>query len=173
MILYRCFIISAQDRLSTFLKMNIYATIKSNRNMNMVRKIIIFILVILTSFLSLTGIIGGVALVAGVNAPPVEELTGSIFKDFTIPGIALTLFVGGSALLAAILLFRKNVFALLFAYLTGIIIMSFEFIEILIIGSPEGIARNLQIFYFGIGTIISVLSIIVGSTDLLERKVNL
>jgi hypothetical protein len=51
--------------------------------------------------------------------------------------------------------------------------MSFEFVEVMVIGSPEGIARNLQIFYFGTGIIISILSIIVWLIDLLGRKVNL
>jgi hypothetical protein len=141
--------------------------------MNRIKKITIAILLFLTGFLSLTGLLGGIALVAGLNAPPAEQLNGSIFKDFTIPGIVLTLFVGGSALIAAILLIRKNVFAPLFSVLTGIIIMSFEFVEVMVIGSPEGIARNLQIFYFGTGIIISILSIIVWLIDLLGRKVNL
>ncbi len=141
-----------------------------NHWMNNIKRIIIPILVILTFFLSLTGLLGGIALVAGFNAPPVEQLSGSIFKDFTIPGIALILFVGGSSLLSAILLIRKNMFALLFSILTGIILMSFEFVEVLVIGSPEGIARNLQMFYFGIGTIISILSISVWFFDLLGKK---
>ena len=135
--------------------------------MHILRKIIIIVLIILTIFLSITGLAGGIALAAGLNAPPAEQLNGSIFKDFTVPGIVLTLFVGGSALLAAILLIRKNVFAPLFSILSGIIIMSFEFVEVLVIGSPEGIARNLQIFYFGIGCVISILSLSVWFKDLL------
>jgi hypothetical protein len=79
--------------------------------MHTVRKITVIVLIILTVFLSLTGLAGGIALAAGLNAPPAEQLNGSIFKDFTIPGTVLTLFVGGSALLAAILLIRKNLFA--------------------------------------------------------------
>jgi hypothetical protein len=141
--------------------------------MNRIRKIIIAILIFLTGFLSLTGMLGGIALIANFNSPPVEQLNGSFFKNFTIPGIVLALLVGGSSLLAAILLVRKNVIAPLFSVLSGIIIMSFEFVEVLVIGSPEGIARNLQIFYFGIGMIICILSISVWFIDMLERKVNL
>ncbi len=141
--------------------------------MKKIKNKIIIILAVLTSFLSLTGLAGGIALVAQFNSPPVEQLNGSIFKDFTIPGIVLILLVGGSALIAAILLIRKNVFASVFSLLAGIIIMSFEFIEILVIGSPVGIARTLQIFYFGIGTLISILSISVWFIDLLRQKGNL
>ena len=138
--------------------------------MKKIKNKIIILLLVITSFLSLTGVAGGIALFTGLNAPSAEQMNGSIFKDFTIPGIVLVLFVGGSALLAAILLFRKNVFALIFSVLTGIIIMSFEFVEVLVIGSPEGIARNLQIFYFETGTIISILSISAWYIDLLERN---
>jgi hypothetical protein len=140
--------------------------------MNRIKKITIGVLIFLTGFLALTALIGGFALVAGLNAPPVDQLNGSIFKDYTIPGIALGLLAGGSALLAAIMLIRKNPFAPLSAVLTGIIIMSFEFIEVLVIGSPQGIARNLQIFYFGIGCIIITLSLSLLFIDLLERKLS-
>ena len=36
----------------------------------------------------------------------------------------------------------------------GMIIMFFEFVEAQVIGSPAGIAQTLQIFYFGLGTLI-------------------
>ena len=119
-------------------------------------KLLHVILIVLTVFLALTGFLGGIGLLADLNAPPLEQLQGSIFKDFTIPGLSLFLFVGGSALFAAILLIRKNKFDILFAATAGIIIMFFEFVEVLIIGSPAGVARNLQIFYFGLGTSIVV-----------------
>ena len=127
--------------------------------MKQVRKIIYIILVSLNCFLALTGILGGIALLVGFNAPPPDQLEGSIFNDFLIPGTALLVFVGGSALLAAVLLIRRNRFAVLFATVTGIVIMFFEFVEVLVIGSPAGIARMLQIFYFGLGTTITIISI--------------
>ena len=115
-------------------------------------------LIILTIFLALTALAGCIQLVEGTYAPPVEMLNGSIFKNFTIPGLALGLIVGGSAAFAAVLLFRKSKFSILFAATAGIIIMFFEFVEVLSIGSPVGIARTLQIFYFGLGTVIVVAS---------------
>jgi hypothetical protein len=112
-------------------------------------------LIILTIFLSLTAVLGGIALVANFYPPPVEYLQGSMFKDFTIPGLSLSLIVGGSSLFAAILLFRKSKFDIMFAVTAGII-MFFEFVEVLIIGSPAGPARFMQILYFGLGTAIVV-----------------
>jgi hypothetical protein len=115
-------------------------------------------LIVLTIFLALTAVAGGIQLLEGTYAPPVEVLNGSVFKDFTIPGLALGLIVGGSAAFAAVLLIRKNRFAILSATAAGVIIMFFEFIEMLVIGSPAGVARTLQILYFGIGTAIVVAS---------------
>jgi hypothetical protein len=76
--------------------------------MTLFRKILRIILIISTGFLALTGVLGGIGLLANLNAPPVSELQGSIFKDWTIPGLSLFLIVGGSALLATILLLRKS-----------------------------------------------------------------
>lgn len=86
-------------------------------------------------------------------------LNGSIFKDFTIPGLALGLIVGGSALFAAILLIRKNKFAVIASASAGVIIMFFEFVQVLVIGSPAGPARFMQILYFGLGTAIICVSL--------------
>jgi hypothetical protein len=116
------------------------------------------ILIVLTAFLSLTAIGGGIALIANLNAPPVEQLEGSIFKSFTIPGLALFLIVGGGSLVATIMLIRNSPFAFLAAAVAGFIILFFEFVEVLVIGSPAGVARTLQIFYYGLGTIIMIVS---------------
>jgi hypothetical protein len=110
--------------------------------------------IVLTIFLSLTAFGGGIQLLVGFYVPPVEMLSGSPFTDFTIPGLALGIIVGGSALFAAILSIRKNKFATLSCIAAGLIIMFFEFVEMLVIGSPAGPARFMQIFYFGMGTII-------------------
>jgi len=117
--------------------------------MKLFRKIIHVVLVTLTLFLALTAFAGGVGLLAGLNAPPLEQLAGTPFKNWVIPGLSLFVLVGGSALFAAILLLRKSKFAILFAATTGIIIMFFEFVEVIMIGSPAGIAQTLQLFTSG------------------------
>jgi hypothetical protein len=123
-------------------------------------KILRITLTVLTAFLALTAMLGGLALIANLNAPPLEQLQGSIFPSFTIPGLALFLLVGGGGLLAAILLIRKSLYATLSATTAGFLIMFFEFVEVLVIGSPAGVARTLQIFYFGLGTVIVILSLL-------------
>ena len=120
------------------------------------RKTVHITLIVLTIFLALSAIAGGIQLLEGTYAPPIEMLDGSIFKDYTIPGLALGLIVGGSAIFASVLLIRKSKFSILSATTAGVIIMFFEFVEVLAIGSPAGIARSLQIFYFGLGTAIVI-----------------
>ncbi|HET6924521.1 MAG TPA: hypothetical protein VFH39_01675 [Candidatus Saccharimonadales bacterium] len=55
----------------------------------------------LLAFNGLTAIVGGMALVAGINTPPIEWLDGTVFADYVVPGIILTFIVGGSAAIAA------------------------------------------------------------------------
>ena len=137
--------------------------------MKLFQKSLYVVLIVLTIFLALTAVAGCVQLVEGTYAPPVEMINGSIFKDFTIPSLALGLIVGGSAIFATVLLIRKSKFSILFATTAGIIIMFFEFVEVMIIGSPAGIARTLQIFYFGLGTAITIASM---GTWFLDLRLN-
>lgn len=122
--------------------------------MKLFRKTLYVALIVLTIFLALTALAGAIQLLEGTYAPSVDMLNGSWFKDYTIPGLALGMIVGGSAIFAAVLLIRKSKYSILFATTAGVIIMFFEFVEVLAIGSPIGVARTLQIFYFGLGIVI-------------------
>ena len=133
------------------------------------RKFLYAILTVLTIFLSLSTILGGIALLTNLIPMPVALLQGSPFKDYTLPGLSLSILAGGSALFAAILLIRKSRFALLFSTTAGIVIMFFEFVEVLVIGSPAGVARTLQILYFGVGTAIVVPALGIWFLDLLSE----
>lgn len=124
--------------------------------MKLLRKALHIVLIVLTSFLALSAIAGGFALLANIIPMPVELLQGSLFMDYTVPGLALAAIVGGSAALAAILLLRNNRFAYLCAAAAGVIVMFFEFVEMLVIGSPAGVARMLQIVFFSLGTLIVI-----------------
>ncbi|MBK7630568.1 MAG: hypothetical protein IPJ23_07690 [Ignavibacteriales bacterium] len=118
-------------------------------------------LIILNIFLALTAIPGGFCLLTGIAAPPIEELNDSVFKDYIIPGLALMIIVGGSALFTSIMLIRKNKYALLFSALCGLIIMFFEFVEVLAIGSPTGAGLVMQIIYFILGVLLVKLSLFI------------
>jgi len=117
------------------------------------------LLILLDGFLSLTAIAGGIGLLTGTNTPPVSFLAGSPFPDYTIPGLALLVLVGGTALVATYLTIRHHRYAALVSVLAGAMIIVFEIVEVLAIGMPPGIARNLQVFYFTLGLIILVLAL--------------
>ena len=124
----------------------------------MITKILRILLVLFNGFLALTAIAGGIGLLAGLNAPPVEMLAGSPFTSYIIPGLALLVIVGGVALIATLMLVRRHSKAVLASVIAGAVIIGFEIVEVLVIGSPVGIARNLQIFYSTLGILILVFT---------------
>jgi hypothetical protein len=126
--------------------------------MKLFNRILYITLIVLNIFLAVSTILGGIGLMANIFQMPLELLEGSIFKNYTVPGLALAFIAGGSALFATVLLFRKSSYALLSSTTAGVIIMFFEFIEVLVIGMPDKISLAMQVFYFCLGTLIVVVS---------------
>lgn len=64
---------------------------------------------LLTGFIALTAIGGGIALLIGVEDArfPLEWLRGTTFKGYTIPALLLAIVVGGSALVACATIFAS------------------------------------------------------------------
>ena len=122
-------------------------------------------LIVLDAFLALTAFAGVIGLLTGVAAPPVEQLAGSPFKDYTIPALALFVLVGGGALVAAIMTILRHPLAPLASAAAGGMIIFFEIVEVFAIGSEPGVARNLQIFYFGLGLVILLLALLQWSSQ--------
>lgn len=116
------------------------------------------LLIILDVFLAVTAVAGGIGLLSGMLDPGVELLRGSPFTSYTIPGLALLVLVGGSALVAAGLMLRLPQVGVLASGISGVMMMGFEVVEVLVVGSDPGIARNLQIFYFTLGLLITLLA---------------
>ncbi len=117
------------------------------------------LLVILEGFLALTAIGGGIGLLTGILAMPVTYLAGSMFTSFLIPGLSLMVIVGGLALAGAFLAVRRHPYAAAVTAASGIVIIVFELVEVMVIGSPAGLARNLQVFYFSLGLLILLISL--------------
>lgn len=114
---------------------------------------------ILNSFLAITAISGGVALMGGWGTPPVELLLGSPFRSYRIPGAALTLLVGGSGALAGYAAWRRSPRAWVANLAAGTAIIIFEIVELLTIGSPAGPGRVMQILYLLIGGALLALAL--------------
>jgi hypothetical protein len=138
--------------------------------MYLLRSILYTTLIFLNLFLVLTALPGGFCLLTGIVAPPIDELKGFIFRDYTIPALALMIIVGGSALLAAIMLIRINKFALLLSASVGLILMIFEFVEVLAIGSPAGAGLVMQLIYFVLGVAMVKCAAVVLYLDLQMTK---
>jgi hypothetical protein len=127
----------------------------------LLKRIAHVLLSILDAFLAVTAVAGGIGLLGGMNAPPLEMLAGSPFGSYTIPGLALLVIVGGAALVATLLMLRRHPLGVPASAAAGVVIVGFELVEVLAIGSPPGMARALQIFYFCLGLLMLLLAIVV------------
>lgn len=116
------------------------------------------VLLLLNAFLGITAVAGGIGLMTGAISPGTTLLAGSPFHTYLVPGLALLLLVGGSSLLAMALLWSRHRWSVLVAAGAGCMIIIFEVVEILIIGSEAGLARTLQLFYLALGGLIVLLS---------------
>jgi hypothetical protein len=106
---------------------------------------------VLLLFLAVTAGAGGFGLLTGSIVPGLDRLAGSPFRSYAIPGLVLVLIVSGSALRATMLLIMRRADGPRAAIIAGMMVVSFDVVEVLVIGSPAGLARNLQVFYFALG----------------------
>lgn len=89
-------------------------------------------LIVMTGFLGLTAMAGGIGLLSGTLSPEPGQLDGSPFSSYTVPAVAL-LAIGALSLAAATLLKMRHSLALRLAATTGLAIMVFEAIQVLYI----------------------------------------
>jgi len=113
---------------------------------------------ILTGFVALTAIGGGIAILVELDKFPIEWLDGTPFKSFNIPAILLIVFVGGSTAMATIniTLGKKN--ALRYSIVSGFLLTGFILVEILILKQVPPGPTPIEIFYLLTGIIISGLA---------------
>ena len=117
---------------------------------------------VLDMLLALTAIAGGIGLVSGGIAVPLNWLQGSPFNDYTIPGLALAIIVGGGSLFAAITILTGSETGVLASALAGLFIIGFESVEVAVIDrfgeSWLLLAVVLQAVYIALGLVIFGLS---------------
>jgi hypothetical protein len=124
------------------------------------KRFIQIILLIVTSFVALTSIGGGIAILTGIDKFPIEWLDGTPFKSFVIPAILLLILVGGSASLAAINVLFKRKYAHRCSFISGIFLIGYILVEILILKQVPPGPTPIEIFYLMLGIIISAIAII-------------
>jgi len=102
----------------------------------MKHKITRIVLLVIELFVGLWAVIGGIGLVTGAIPflqMPAEYLQGTPFSDYMIPGLLLSIVVGGSFLVAAATILSGHELGVLASALAGLIVIGFEFVEVLII----------------------------------------
>lgn len=87
-------------------------------------------------FLGVTAVLGGLGLLLRMPfvTPSTDLLAGSPFGSYTIPGLALLLLVGGGGLLASALVLRRSPWGAAVSGATGLMIVVFEAVELVVIG---------------------------------------
>lgn len=115
----------------------------------------------LAGFVALTAIGGGIALLVGAEGDrfPLAWLEGTPFSSYTIPGLILAVIVGGSALIAAVIVFRGHQTGAPALVASGVLLAGFVGIEALILKQVPHGPTPLEIFYFGVGTLIFGLGV--------------
>ena len=115
-------------------------------------------LAVIAAFIATSAIDGGVGLLRGVvfgYEVPLAWLAGTPFSDYTIPGLALAIVVGGSALLAAATAFIHREWAVLVSMLAGLVMAGYLVVEVVSIDSKLGnalpVSLAAQLFYFALG----------------------
>ena len=89
---------------------------------------------IILSLLALNALAGGYYGMAGAENVPLEWLEGSPFKSYFLPSLFLFLVIGGSCILAAILLFNHHRYAQKVAFSCGILVLLWIITQVSIIG---------------------------------------
>ncbi len=108
---------------------------------------------VLTGFIALTAIGGGIALLTGAEANriPIEWLEGTPFKDYTIPALVLAIAVGGSSLVACLAILTGREVGTPASIVAGLIMMGYIVVEALILKQVPPGPTPIEIMYFGLG----------------------
>lgn len=118
------------------------------------------LLALITGFVALTAIGGGIALLSGAEGDrfPLAWLQGTPFKDYTVPGLLLAGIVGGSALAACVALFLKPKIGVLASLVAGLAIIGFVVVEVLILKQVPPGPTGIEIMYLVLGGVTLVLA---------------
>ena len=119
------------------------------------------------AFIALSTIGGGIVLLAGTYRNgvlieaggrgqfPLEWLQNTPFSDYTIPALILAIVVGGSSLIAAVLVFTGHEVGVLASIVAGLIMAGYTVVEVVML--RQGVSW-IEGLYFGLGLVISGLA---------------
>lgn len=116
------------------------------------------ILFVMVSFIAITATFSGLLMISNPDGSllnlPISLLQGSPFKDFRVPGILLTIVVGGINLLAVFYNMQRHINRYNWAMAGGFIICGWIIMQMLLIHA----AHWLHFLYLGIGILIILLA---------------
>jgi hypothetical protein len=124
----------------------------------MKRKPIRITIGLLAAFIALTAGGGGIAILTGLDTFPMEWLEGTPFPNYTIPALLLSVAVGGSSLLAAVMVFAGRAGDPIAAMAAGLIVAGYIVVEVLILNDGAGSPTPIEYFYFGLGLALAALA---------------
>jgi hypothetical protein len=122
--------------------------------LKMKRKGIRITIGILTAFIALTAIGGGIAMLTGVDRFPLAWLEGTPFSNYTIPALLLAVVVGGSSLIAAVAIFMGRDIGVFASMAAGLIMVGYIGVEVMILNQVPPGPTWIEILYFGLGLLI-------------------
>lgn len=103
-------------------------------------------------FVGLTAIAGGIGLSSGLDSFPSAWLVGTPFTTYLVPGLILSVVVGGSALAASVLLWRRHPDAWLASALAGAVLTGWIAIEMALLQQPTT-PTPIELLYLVLGLI--------------------
>lgn len=128
----------------------------------MKKKILDKMLRVLIGFQGLSGLLGGLGLIANptgeVMGIPIKWLEGTIFNSYIIPGVILFIALGLLPLVVYVGLWKEKNWAIIGSLITGFGLMIWIAVEIYMIGYISN--PPLQLIYGVIGVLITILSLI-------------
>lgn len=89
---------------------------------------------VLLGLVALNAFAGGYYALSGAEGVPTEWLNGSPFRDYFIPGLILTIVIGGAFLTAAIAVFAHSRIARLATFTAVLIVLTWLGVQLAIIG---------------------------------------
>ena len=114
---------------------------------------------VVAGFIALSAAAGAIGLIGGGLSFPPEWLEGTPFSNYVGPGMILGVVVGGSALLADVLLLAHHPSALRAAAVAGMIQLGWIVGEVLLIGTYGPVMLGLQVVYGLAGALLTVLAL--------------
>lgn len=116
------------------------------------------LLFILISFVAITSVISGLIIIyypdGSVMQMSTDLLKTSPFKNFLVPGIVLTVFVGGTNLVAAFFNMKRSVRRYDWALAGGVMICGWTIVQMILIDTFFW----LQFVYLGLGIVIMLIA---------------